>query len=164
MTNARITEKMIRFYEGSLHDIDHFLKVWAHARTLGALEGLDEKTLSILEKTAIVHDIACPLCRKKYGSAAGPYQEIESEALLRPFLAEFNLPAEELERIIFIVSHHHTYTGVDGVDWQLMLEADFLVNACESNLSRESIIAFRDKVFKTASGTRILNDMYLGNA
>ena len=164
MINASITEKMIRFYKGSLHDIDHFLKVQAHALTLGKLEGLDEKTLSVLEKAAIVHDIACPLCREKYGNAAGHYQEIESEALLRPFLAEFDLPADELERIIYLVAHHHTYTGADGMDRQILLEADFLVNAGESRLSEEAVIAFRDKVFKTASGIRILNSMYLGNA
>lgn len=160
---AGIVEKMIRFYKGSLHDIDHFLKVYAHAQTLGKLEGLDEKTMSVLEKAAIVHDITCPLCREKYGNAAGHYQEIESEALLRPFLAEFDLPMDELERIIHLISHHHTYTGVDGMDWQILLEADFLVNAGESGLSREAVIAFRDKVFKTESGIKILNDMYLSN-
>ena len=27
---------MIEFYEGGIHDIDHFLKVWAMLRTIGA--------------------------------------------------------------------------------------------------------------------------------
>lgn len=161
MVNARMIEKMIRFYKGSLHDIDHFLKVYTYASTLGKLEGLDEKTQSILEKSAIIHDISCPLCRQKYGNAAGHYQEIESEALLRPFLAEFALPACELERIIFIVCHHHTYEGVDDMDYQLLIEADFLVNAGEQSLNADAIRTFSDRVFKSNSGKTLLEDMYL---
>lgn len=161
MINAKMIEKMIRFYEGSLHDIDHFLKVYAYAAALGKLEGLDEKTQSVLEKAAIVHDIACPLCRQKYGNAAGHYQEIESEALLRPFLSEFDLPSDETERVIHIVSHHHTFTGIDGIDCQLLVEADFLVNAGEQSLSGEAICAFRDKVFRSGSGKTLLEDIYL---
>lgn len=30
--------------KGGIHDIDHFLKVWAMAKTIGALEGLDKHT------------------------------------------------------------------------------------------------------------------------
>jgi len=161
MTNAKIIEKMVRFYNGNLHDIDHFLKVYAYASAIGRLEGVDEDTLSTLEKAAIVHDIACPLCREKYGSAKGDYQEIESEALLRPFLDEFDLSPDVLERIIFIVSRHHTLTGVEGMDHRILLEADFIVNAGEQALSPDAIRTFRDSVFETSSGKRILTDMYL---
>ena len=34
-------QKMIGFYKGNHHDINHFLKVWAMAKTIGELEGLD---------------------------------------------------------------------------------------------------------------------------
>lgn len=161
MLTARLTQKMLGFYQGSLHDINHFLKVTAFAHTIGQLEKLDGRTQLILECAAIVHDIACPLCREKYGSASGEKQEKESEALLHPFLAEFEMDAEMQERIIHLVTHHHTCTGVDGMDWQILLEADFLVNACEGHMSRESIQAFRQQVFRTQTGTDLLNSMYL---
>ena len=161
MMTASLTQKMIRFYQGSLHDINHFLKVTAFARTIGLQEQLDERTQLTLELTAIVHDIACPLCREKYGRASGDLQEQESEALLRPFLAEFNLDEEMRERVIHLVTHHHTYTGVDGMDWQILLEADFLVNACEGNMTREAIESFRDNVFRTPTSITLLNTMYL---
>ena len=60
---AKLTEKMIKFYDGDLHDINHFLKVYAYAKTIGQCEGLDEMSQMSLEAAAIVHDIACPLCR-----------------------------------------------------------------------------------------------------
>ena len=159
---ARLTEKMTHFYAGSVHDIDHFLKVTAYAELIGTLEQLPEDTLQTLVVTAIVHDISCPLCREKYGSAGGKQQETESEALLRPFLAEFDLPPEMLQRVIFIVTHHHTYTGVDGADWQIMLEADFMVNASESNMSPNAIRNFAQQVFRTPTGLRLLHSVHRG--
>ena len=158
---AAATRKMIEFYHGNRHDIAHFLKVWALAKTIGELEGLDGHTQEVLELAAVVHDIACPVCREKYGNTAGAHQEAESEGVLRPFLEEFNLPPETEERLIRVVSHHHTYTGVDGIDWQILLEADFLVNADESEYSTEQIREFRDRVYRTESGIRLLNTLYL---
>ncbi|RKJ40909.1 HD domain-containing protein [Acutalibacter sp. 1XD8-33] len=156
----QIIAKMIDFCQGNQQDIAHFLKVYAYARTVGKLEGLDETTQETLEIAAIVHDIACPLCREKYGSAAGNLQEQESEALLRPFLREFQLDSRMEERVVRLVCRHHTYTGVDGADCQILLEADYLVNAGEGNLSPQAVRSFRDNVFRTQNGTRLLNSMY----
>ena len=101
------------------------------------------------------------LCRKKYGNTNGKAQEQEGNLLTREFYRDFGLPEEQLNRICYIVAHHHTYTGVDGPDLQIMLEADFLVNADESSLNKEAITNFRDKVFRTKTGTEMLNRMYL---
>ena len=46
---SNITEKMIAYSKGDLHDIHHFLQVWAYAKTIGELEGLEEETQFILE-------------------------------------------------------------------------------------------------------------------
>lgn len=39
MTIAQILNKMIAASNGNIHDIDHLLRVWAYARTIGELEG-----------------------------------------------------------------------------------------------------------------------------
>lgn len=160
MTKARITEKMIDFYSGSLHDIEHFLKVHAYAAAIGRLEGLDARTQDTLEIAAVIHDIACPLCREKYGRADGSLQERESEALLRPFLAEFALERGMLERIVYLVTHHHTVTGVEGADYRILLEADFLVNASEQKLSKAAITRAAETFFATRSGKALLKSIY----
>ena len=49
MTIAEITTKMVDFYHGNLHDINHFMKVWAYAKTIGDCERLDGATQTILE-------------------------------------------------------------------------------------------------------------------
>ena len=83
MTISQIMEKMIAFSKGNIHDIDHLIRVWTYAKTIGELEGLDQETQYILEVAAITHDIACPLCREKYGNANGKLQEKEGEVLVR---------------------------------------------------------------------------------
>lgn len=162
MMKARMTKKMIDFYQGNREDIVHFLKVHAYAELIGRLEGLDEDTLLTLELAAIVHDIACPICREKYGNTNGDHQEAESETLLRPFLEEFGLEREREERIVFLVTHHHTYANVEGVDYQILLEADYLVNADENPKKYlKGYRTFRDKVYRTSAGKQLLEEMFL---
>lgn len=161
---AKAVSKMVTFYEREsqvvVHDVNHFMKVWGFARTIGILECLDPVTQETLELAAVAHDIACPLCRRKYGQADGRHQELEGEGLTRQFYEEFHLPEEQLERICYIVAHHHSFSGVQGLDYQIMLEADFLVNAGESEVSLDGILNFREKVFRTGTGIRLLNQMY----
>ncbi|MCM1064368.1 MAG: HD domain-containing protein [Eubacterium sp.] len=162
MKRADIASKMIDFYHGDLHDVNHFIKVHSFAAMIGKMEGLDDETQDILETAAIVHDIACPLCREKYGNASGKHQEEESGPLLLEFLAEFELPDHVLQRVAYLVTHHHTYANVDGLDYQILLEADFLVNAGESEASAKSIEEFRSRVFKTGTGLHFLDTIYGG--
>lgn len=161
MTIAEIMKKMVALSEGNVHDINHFIKVYTWAKTIGELEGLDAHTQYLLEATAIVHDIACPLCREKYGYASGKYQEQESEPLVRAFFDESNLPNEDIERIVYLVTHHHTYKNVEGMDYQILLEADFLVNADEGEKSTEAIFNMRNRVFKTKAGVDLMDSVYL---
>ena len=164
MIVAEAIQKMIAFYQGGIHDIDHFLKVWAMARTIGELEGLDRHTQEVLELAAVVHDISCPLCREKYGNTNGKNQELESPALVEAFFTELPVERGDVERISWLVAHHHTYTDVDGPDHRILLEADFLVNAGEHGYSRVAIEEFRRNVFRTSAGTALLDSMYLQSA
>ncbi len=109
MTISEIMEKMIRQADGNLHDMAHFTKVWAYAKTIGKLEGLDADTQFLLEAAALTHDIACPVCREKYGNASGQLQERESPALIRAFFAGTDLTEEQIARLAHVVGPHHTY-------------------------------------------------------
>lgn len=155
-----LMEKMIVYSNGNKHDIAHFLKVWGYCRTIGQGEHLDEETQKTLEMAAIVHDIACPLCRMKYGNTNGKHQEEESEHLLRDFFQDTDVEKERLERIIYLVSHHHTYTNVDGLDYRILLEGDFLVNADESNYSDEQIQNAKENFYQTETGIKLLESIY----
>lgn len=105
-------QKMIEFYKGNRHDVNHFLKVWAMAKTIGELEGLDRHTQEVLELAAVIHDIACPLCREKYGDTDGKHQELESPALVEAFFTELPAARPDVDRISWLAAHHHTYTDI----------------------------------------------------
>ena len=153
--------KMISFSKGNQHDICHFLKVWGFARTIGEAERLDERTLMTLELAAVVHDIACPMLREQHGSAPGSLQEEAGPPMIREFYKGTGMDDEMLERICFLVGHHHTYSGVDGMDYQILLEADFLVNAGEHEKDRKAVGKFYEKVFKTKTGLALLEEIYI---
>ena len=155
-----ILKEMIIYANGNKKDIAHFFLFHRYARLIGKLEQLDEKTQKILEIAAIVHDIACPLCRKKYGNSNGKFQEIEGPDLVYDFLKPFSLTDLEINRIAYLVGHHHTYENIDGLDYQILLEADFLVNGDEMNADNKTIAAMKNKVFKTATGIKLLEYIY----
>ena len=157
---AEIMKKMIDFSEGNLHDINHFMKVWGYAKTIGELEGLDDETQKILEVSAIVHDIACPSLRKKYGHCDGKFQEREGLPMATEFLQGTGLTDEEIGRVAYLVGHHHTLTGIEGSDYQILIEADYLVNADEMNMPVENKKNMHDEVFRTAAGRALLRSMY----
>ncbi len=158
MSTAEIMCRMIRYSQGNRHDIDHFLKVFAYARTIAECEGLSSQERETVEIAAIVHDIACPLCREKYGSTDGKYQEREGMVLAEEFLSD--LPQALKERVVYLVGHHHTLTDIDGIDYQILIEADYLVNAGEMNHSESQIQSALQTVFKTKTGTALLQAVY----
>ena len=162
MQIADITKKMIAYSEGNTHDINHFLKVWSFARTIGQLEGLDGRTQEILEAAALLHDIACPLCREKYGNTNGKYQEKEGMPLAEAFLKDCGLSPEDNARVVYLVGHHHTLENIRGMDYQILIEADYIVNADESHYSIENIRHFREQIFRTQAGKAILDSIYPG--
>ena len=161
MLISRIAQKIIRESDGNLHDINHLLKVYSYARTIGVAEGLPAEAETILEAAALLHDIACPLCRIKYGSTDGTYQEQEGGPLARAFLQDSGLSPEAIDRVVWLVSHHHTPSAGEDPDFRILLEADYLVNADESGWSREAVRHARESLFRTETGRALLDAIYL---
>ena len=160
MTVAQIMEKMIAFSEGNIHDIDHLIRVWTYARTIGELEHLDEETQYILEVAAITHDIACPLCREKYGNTNGKYQEAEGVPMIEAFLGDTGMSVSQIERVKYLVGHHHTFSGIDGTDYQILIEADYIANASENGYDAKNIENFLNRIAKTSSGKQMIKDVF----
>ena len=160
MTIAEIMKKMITFSNGNIHDIDHFLHVWSYAKMIGELEQIDPATQYILEVAAITHDIACPLCREKYGNTNGKYQEEEGIPLVTDFLSDTGMAKEQIERVAYLVGHHHTYDQIDGSDYRILVEADFLVNLYEDGVSKDAVKNAYDKIFRTETGRRVCSLMF----
>ena len=141
--------------------IQHFAKVHSFARLIGAGEGLDEETMFLLETEALLHDIGIIPARKAFGSGSGKFQEKVSDPLVREMLGSLGFEPAVIERAAYVVSRHHTYKDIDGIDYQILVEADFLVNLFEEDESKEAVRTAGEKIFKTETGKRLLAQMFL---
>ena len=155
--------KMIEYFDGDIKRINHFTKVFGFAKAIAEGENVDENTLKIIEATALVHDIGIKLSEQKYNSSSGIYQEKEGPAEAKTLLSSLGYDDEFIERVCFIVGHHHTYTNIVGIDYQIIVEADFIVNIFEDNIEEKSILSIKEKIFKTKTGIYLLEKMYLNN-
>ncbi len=161
MINEKMIQKMVEFDARDPKRIQHFLKVYQFAHVIGVEEGISEELQKILDLAAILHDIGIRPSEEKYGRCDGKLQEQEGPAYAMQLLKEFSeVTEEERDRICYLIGHHHTYQNVEGMDYQILLEADFLVNAYEDELPREAILTFKQKVFRTETGKRLLDTMF----
>ena len=156
----RLHYEMIRLYSGDPKRIQHFCKVHSYAKLIAEMEHVDADTLFILEAAALTHDIGIHLCEEKYGSSNGKLQEKEGPAIAEKLLKELQFEENVIERVKYLIAHHHTYDAIDGIDYQILVEADFLVNYFEDHLETESIKKSVKKIFKTETGIRIATEMF----
>lgn len=154
-----IAHRMIKYYSGDPKRIQHFIKVNAFANLIAKGENVDEKTQNIVDAVSLVHDIGIKPAEEKYNSSAGKYQETEGEAPAREMLSDIT-DENTLDRICYLISHHHTYKNIDGIDYQILVEADFLTNLFEDNSSSTAVKASLEKIFKTKTGIEICKKMF----
>lgn len=158
---ARLMQAMVSYDSGDVPRIQHFVKVHDFAATIGASENLDEETQFVLEAAAILHDIGIHPAEAKYGNCNGKAQEELGPGEARKLLQEVGGFTEaQTERVCWLIGHHHTYSNVTSADHRILLEADFLVNSFEDNISHDGIVRFREKVFRSALAIDMLNKMW----
>ena len=145
---------------GDIKRIEHSLKVFGYAQLLGEAESLDENTIQILELTALLHDIGIHVAERKYGVSKSQDQEIEGPPVARDILASLDFITEVIVRVCFIISNHHTFTAIDWIDFQLLVEADFLVNSTEDHISEHQIAHFAKNIFKSDGGLSYLKLLF----
>ena len=152
---------MIDYNNGDPKRIQHTTKVHAYASLIGKCEGLDDEMLFILESAALVHDIGIRESERKYGYQNGKLQEQEGPAVARKLLMRIGGYSEQqIERICWLIAHHHTYHVCEDMDYQILIEADFLVNLYEDNESMNAMRAVHRNIFRTESGRRMLETMF----
>ncbi|SDD58035.1 hypothetical protein SPACI_052830 [Sporomusa acidovorans DSM 3132] len=143
--------------------IAHALKVLAYAEKIMSEQPLTDCDRKIVTIAAILHDIGIKNAEIKYGSAQPRYQELEGPGVAAQMMKKYQEPAEIRERVCYIIGGHHTAEKNDGLDFQIIWEADLLVNIAEEGWAKDKdrvkrIIA---KHFKTAAGIDIANRTYL---
>lgn len=156
-----LISNMISYYAGDVKRINHFLKVYSFAKAIGENEKIDDAKQEILEISAIVHDIGIKISELKYNSSSSKYQQLEGPIIAQEMLKNLEYSETIIKRVCFLIAHHHIYTDIDDVDYQILVEADFLVNIAEDHLPIETIKKIKEKIFKTNTGNSYLENLYI---
>lgn len=158
---ANLQMAMMEYDRGDARRIQHFIKVHDLAAMIGRLEDMPADELFVLEAAAILHDIGIHKSEEKYQSTAGKYQELEGPIEAEKLLCrQGGFSNSQINRIKYLIAHHHTYGNIQELDYQILVEADFLVNLYEDGSSMPVIKNVMKNIFRTKSGLRMLKAMY----
>ncbi len=150
----------LHFFEGDAKRAQHFAKVYFFAERIAEGERAFKKVAETVRAAAIVHDVGIRPAEEKYGRCDGKLQEQEGPAAAETLLAKAGYEREEIARICYLVGHHHTYSAIDGADFQILVEADLLVNFYEDGVSSAGIAAAVGKIFRTETGKKLAREMF----
>lgn len=154
---------MILYFGDDAKRINHALKVYGFAKAICESEDVSGNEREIIELTAILHDIGIREAERKYNSSAWNYQETEGPPVAREILEKNGIADKITDRVCFIIGHHHRFDKIDGIDFQILVESDLLVNIFEHGSSKESAESVKNSVFKTQAGIKLLDSIYLSS-
>lgn len=157
----RLCGEAIAYDCGDPKRIQHFIKVHAFAKLIAEAEGVDAHTRFVLEAAAYLHDIGIHKAEDLLGDCGGKNQEKLGPDEAAPILERCGFSEMDARRVCFLIAHHHTYTGIDGEDWQILLEADMLVNLYEDGLGERAARSALERVFKTEAGKELCRQIFL---
>ena len=149
----------IEYDRGDPKRIQHLIKVYELSRLIGVREGLDEITLKGLLAAAVLHDIGIHEGERLYGRNDGEIQQKLGPGVAAEILAKTNGFEDVQDRVLQLIATHHTYNNIDGIDLQILIEADLIVNHYEDGLSKKAISASR-RLFKTKTGKWLIDMIY----
>jgi len=160
LLKERISFEMKKYFGTDFRRVNHGLKVARYAEHILKVEGGNPV---VVLGAAYLHDIGIHEAERKYGSPSGDHQEVEGPPLARQILEKLDVEKERVEEICDIIGHHHHPRGEETLHFQILYEADWLVNIEEEGISkdRDRVAKLIEKVFKTATGKRLARELYL---
>jgi hypothetical protein len=141
--------------------IEHALAVLKHANDIRSVEGGDPL---VIQAAAILHDIGIHEAERKYGSAAGRYQEIEGPPIAEAILRKQGVGNDCITHVCRIIANHHSARDIDTLEFRVLWDADWLVNLPEvlqdqPDAGREAKIL---RIFKTNTGREMALRLFAG--
>lgn len=155
-------EKDMKNYFGlDLKRITHALEVLSYAKRI-----LDEEKgdIKIVIPAAILHDIGIKECERKYNATHGHLQEVEGPPIAKKILQENKVDDKLTDEICMIIANHHTKDGLDSINFDIIWDADMLVNLKETaiiNKDNSKVTAIIERNFRTQEGKIIAKEVYL---
>ncbi len=153
----RISQEVIKYFGSDRKRIDHAFKVAKYAEEILKIEGGDPL---IILGAAYLHDIGIKMAEERYGSSSAENQEKLGPDIAREILNRLNVQREIVNEICDIIGHHHHPRPKETLNFQILYEADALVNMEEKDFRLDStqLEDYIEKTFKTSTGKRLVRE------
>ncbi len=160
MKRSVVIREIEKVFKEVPYGIDHALRVMNNAELILKGEVVGKREGEIVFLAALLHDIGAGDVRWKWDLMEGP-------AIVRGILERAGAEVEVIERVGFLVEHFHRAESLDGIDFQVLWEADILDNLefGEAARDRERFLSVTDEDsrifsliqehFKTATGQKL---------
>jgi HD superfamily phosphodiesterase len=160
LLRERIALEMKKYFGTDFKRVHHAIKVAKFAEQILRMEGGNPL---VVMGAAFLHDIGIHEADRKYGSHSGHHQEIEGPPIARDILERLNVAKQPIDEICDIIGHHHSPREEETLNFQILYEADGLVNIEEKGISkdRKKVEQLVGKVFRTVTGKRLAEELYL---
>lgn len=153
---------MMEWEKGEPKRMHHYIKVHSLAKMIGSCEHLDPKTRLILEISAMIHDVG--IKPAKENDLKATIEECDAQSVIsgREMLEKLGFASDIIDRVCHIIGVRHTIEDddIDGMDLQILIEAEYLVNLYEQLANKETINNVYENIFKTKTGVKIFKRMY----
>ena len=136
----RVAMKMKSYYHGDAEQVQHFVRVYTLAKTIGELEKLPEEEQEYLELAAVVHNVG--------GDDPVP--------AVRDILKSCGVEDEANMHVCHIVGNMENYDHISSLDHQIFIEARMIVQFKEQGTNPDEIVRFAEKRFITNYGRMFL--------
>jgi len=157
---TQLLQDMIRFSAGDPRRIHHMVKMLSFANMIADAEGLGGKELTCLQAAAILFDCGYKQSQQIYQDMSGKHLEELSPMIARAMLAKHGLDPQIIDHICELLETSHTYRDVEGLDHQILIEADFLVDFFDDNCAEIAIRKALKNVFRTETGKTLCRTIY----
>ena len=136
----RVAIEMKRYHRGDLEKVQHFVRVYTLAKSIGELEKLTEEEQLDLELAALTHSV-----------------EGDKVKEVKAILLDCGLNDAIAMRVCHMVENAHNYEHIATLDHQILLEAMMIVEFKEKNTPEDEIVRFAEERFITNTGKLFLS-------
>ena len=135
----RVAMKMKLHHHGDLEKVQHFVRVYTLAKSIGELEKLSEEEQYDLELAALTHSV-----------------EGDKIPVVRDMLRDCGLNESVIMRVCHMVENAKSYDHISSLDHQILAEAIMIVEFKEKNTPEDEIVRTAEKRFITNTGKLFL--------
>ncbi len=149
----RVAIEMKRYFRSDFKRIGHAVKVARYAEQIGKQE---VGNLAVILSAAYLHDIGLHEAEKKHGSTGAKFQELEGPPIARSIMENLKANPDLIDEVCDIIGHHHHPRDEETLNFQVVYDADLIVNLEEKQSENpgniESLKNLIDNTFLTQSG------------